>query len=323
MRRLSLALVACCVAAALHGQDGLSVAQALYGEARYEEALKAFDALKTAGGQAAPTVLTVEQGRAFCLLALDRRAEADRSIEAILGLDPFYKPPADDTPPKIRTAFREVRRRALGGVLQQLYQQAKAAYERKAYAEAAAGFSQVTTLLDDEDLVLDDGPRGDMRLVARAFEDLAKATSAPPPAAPPAAAPPSAPADGGRPASEPARGAVPPAAGAAGAAAAGKAAAAPIYDALAKDVTPPVAQRTDVPIPNAIRNMLPNGEVVVEVVVSATGAIETATARVSPDPLLGATVARAALDWRYRPATRQGAPVRYRMSVKVVVARQP
>jgi hypothetical protein len=32
-------------------------------------------------------------------------------------------------------------------------------------------------------------------------------------------------------------------------------------------------------------------------------------------------VARAAMDWRYRPASRAGQPVRYRMMIKVVVSR--
>jgi len=61
--------------------------------------------------------------------------------------------------------------------------------------------------------------------------------------------------------------------------------------------------------------------VIVDLVVAPSGVVESAIARQAPDPVLGAIVARAVLDWRYRPATRAGAPVRYRMMVKVVVAR--
>jgi len=165
MRTLAVLLAACCLAAPLGAQDGLSAAQALYADARYEDALKAFDALKAAGGQAPRTALAIEQGRALCLLALDRGADAQQAIETMLRLDPSFKPAEDDTPPKIRAVFRDVRRRALAGVLQEVYGRAKLAYERKAYDEAVAGFGQVLVLLDDPDLVLDAGPRADMRLV--------------------------------------------------------------------------------------------------------------------------------------------------------------
>ncbi len=157
---MAVLLAVWCLAAPLGAQDGLSAAQALYADARYEDALKAFDALKAAGGQApARTALAIEQGRALCLLALDRGADAQQAIETILHLDPSFKPTEDDTSPKIRTVFRDVRRRALAGVLQEVYERAKQAYERKAYDEAVVGFGQVLALLDDPDLVLDAGPR--------------------------------------------------------------------------------------------------------------------------------------------------------------------
>jgi TonB family protein len=319
MRTMTLVLAAWCLAASAQGQDAMSAAQALYAAAQYDEALKAFDGLKAAGGQAPRAVLAIEQGRAFCLLALDRRADAERAIESILGLDPFFKPTDDDTPPKIRTAFRDVRRKTLAGVLQQLYQRAKAAYDRKAYDEAVAGFGQVLALLDDPDLVLDASPRADMRLVANAFADLARVASAPPPAPAPPAAPTGGAGTDPTPAGEPPAPASPTAQPTA-AASQKTAEPTPIYDAASKDVTAPVAQRTDVPIADAIRRALPPGDVVVEVVVSATGAVESAIARQSADSMLGAVVARAVLQWRYRPATRAGTPVRYRMLVKVVVS---
>jgi TonB family protein len=325
MRMLVVLLTVCSLAAPARGQDALSAAQAFYAAAQYEEALKAFDAAKNAGGREPRAALAIEQGRAFCLLALDRRADAEKAIETILGLDPFFKPAEDDTPPKIRTAFREVRRRALAGVLQQVYAGAKAAYERKAYDEAAAGFGQVLSLLEDPDLVLDAGPRSDMKLVAKAFEDLAKAASTPP--ANPAASPAPAGGAGDRPpaAGAPAVPGVSPSApgGSTPAQAAQQktAAAGPLYDAASKDVTAPVPQRTDVPIPESIRRSLPGGDVVVEAVVSTSGTVESAVVRQSPDSVLGALVARAVLDWRYRPAMKAGAPVRYRIMVKIVVAK--
>ena len=314
MKTMAALLIAWCLAAPLGAQDGLSAAQALYADARYEEALKAFDALKAAGGQPPRTALAIEQGRAFCLLALDRGADAQQAIETVLHLDPFFKPAEDDTSPKIRGVFRDVRRRALAGVLQEVYARAKQAYERKAYDEAVVGFGQVLALLDDPDLVLDAGPRADMRLVANAFEDLAKAASTPPPSTPPAGSP--APA-GAAAADAPAMpGGVPAPTGTRGGTSTE-----PLYDASAKDVTAPVPERTDFRIPDSLRRSLPTGDVVVELVVSAAGAVESVTVRQSPDAVFAALVARAAMDWRYRPASKAGKPVRYRMMTKVVVSK--
>ena len=313
MRTLAALLAVWCLAAPLGAQDALSAAQALYADARYEDALKAFDALKAAGGQPPRTALAVEHGRALCLLALDRGADAEQAIEAMLRLDPSFKPKEDDTSPKIRAVFRDVRRRALAGVLQEVYERAKLAYGRKAYEEAVAGFGQVLALLDDPDLVLDAGPKADMRLVAKAFEDLAKAASAPPPVTPPSGTPPPVGAGG-------AEAAAPPG-GAAAAGTRGGAAADPLYDGASKDVTAPVPERTDVRIPDSLKRSLPTGDVVVELIVSATGTVESVTVRQSPDAVFGALVARAVMDWRYRPASRAGKPVRYRLMTKVVVSR--
>jgi TonB family protein len=318
MRTIAVLLTACCLAAPLGAQDRLSAAQALYADARYEDALKAFDALKAAGGEPPRTTLAIEQGRALCLLALDRGADAQQAIETMLHLDPSFKPKEDDTSPKIRAVFRDVRRRALAGVLQEVYERAKQAYERKAYDEAVAGFGLVLALLDDPDLTLDAGPRADMRLVAKAFEDLSKAASPAPPTGPPSAPPAGSPAPGGATAADaPAttRGGTLPAG------ARGGASTEPLYDAASKDVTAPVPQRTDVRIPDSLRRFLSTGDVVVELVVSATGTVESATVRQSPDAAFGAVVARAVMDWRYSPASRAGKPVRYRLMTKVVLSR--
>lgn len=318
MTALVLILAASCLSQSQPSQDALAAAQALYADARYDEALKAFDALKAAGTSASRTAVVIEQGRAYCLLALDRKADADEAIETIVRLDPSFKPAEEDTPPKIRAAFTEVRRRALAGVLLQRYQDAKTAYDRKAYKDAAAGFGQVLALLDDADLVIEAGPRNDMRLVASAFLDLANAAGSASPSPQPAGAgaQPAAATDrtatqGSQPAPSHGADAPPDQAAAAG----------PLYDASATEVTPPVAQRTDVRIPDELRRGLPTSDVIAEVVVSAKGTVESVTVRQSTNSVLSALVSRAAKDWRYRPATKAGVPVRYRMMVKLVVSR--
>jgi hypothetical protein len=315
--RLPLLLVLLLLAAPAIGQDRLAAAQALYSAAQYDEALKAFDSLKALPNATPKTLVALEQGRAFCLLALDRRQEAEAAFEAIVGADPFYKLPDDDAPPKIRTAFRDVRRRMLPGLLQQTYDRSKSAYDRKAYDEAVTGFGLVLSLLEDPDLVLEAGPRGDMRLIARAFTDLSKVAAVPAAPGPPANNPPAAadgvPADAGKPPSSPGAGTT------AGGTPPKGTSAAPLYDASAKDVTAPVPVRTDVLVPLSMRRALPPGEAIVEVVISETGRVETATTRQAANPVVGALASSAALDWRYKPATKAGKPVRYRLMAKVVI----
>jgi tetratricopeptide (TPR) repeat protein len=298
-----VAFVALTLALPVQGPGGLSAAQALYAAAQYEDAIRAFDALKAGGDLAPGAALPIEQGRALCLLALDRKADAQRAIEAILELDPFFQPAEEDAAPKIRAAFREVRRRVLPAAVQLLYSRAKQAYDRKAFDEADAGFTRVLALLDDPDLTLESGARADMRLVAKAFGDLARAAAAPPPAPVVPASPPAA-------------------AGTAQPAAASPAAdpAASIYGVSSPDVSAPVPLRTDVNIPSSLRPVGVTREVIIEVVISAAGTIESATVRQSPESVYNAFVTRSAMDWRYKPARKAGVAVRYRMLVKVLIA---
>src|SRR5438067_2082667 len=63
---------------------------------------------------------------------------------------------------------------------------AKAAYERKEWAAAASGFSQVLVTIADRDLVADAGrpPLSDIRTLASGFEELSAKAAAPPPPPP-------------------------------------------------------------------------------------------------------------------------------------------
>jgi tetratricopeptide (TPR) repeat protein len=165
------------LALAAQGLDALATAQNLYAGARYEEALGAFDAMKSHGPLTPGTALAVEQGRAYCLLALDRKADAQAAIAAVVDLDPFFVPGENDTAPKIRDAFRDARRRVLSDALDHLYTRAKSAYDSGNLADAAIGFSRVLALLDDPDLTLDAGPRADTRLTATRFLRLTQSAN--------------------------------------------------------------------------------------------------------------------------------------------------
>src|SRR5439155_20551105 len=96
-----------------------------------------------ASGQRSEDRRFIDQHRAFCLLALGRTAEAERAIEAVVELAPAFRPSDADASPRVRIAFRDVRRRMLPAIIQQKYAEAKAAYDRNDSAAAGSGFKQV------------------------------------------------------------------------------------------------------------------------------------------------------------------------------------
>ena len=299
-------------------QQDFAAAKDLYTAAKYEDALAVLDRLKEAKPASPDAALGVEQYRAMCLLALDRRAEAEQAIETIADLDPFFQPAEDDAAPWVRAAFRETRRKVLPAALQRLYGHAKDAYNKKDMAEAVVAFGRVLKILDDPDLALDKAAQGDMKMVAQGFIDLALAatTQAPPvqPPPPPSPAPPSTPATGGTDA-----GPVPAAKAPEGGPAPD---APPVYDASSPDVTPPLPIRRDVPQWNSGLALPAGTTVIVEVIVRETGTIESAVVRQSAGKFYDERVAQAARNWRYRPAVKAGQPVRYRLLVKVVFGSQ-
>src|SRR5438477_352003 len=94
--------------------------------------------------------------------------------------------------PRVRLAFRDVRRRILPGIIQQKYADAKAAFDRKDNAIARNGFRQVLELLNDADLatVSNRAPLSEIRTLASGFRDLGTGSAQPAaPAARPVVAP--------------------------------------------------------------------------------------------------------------------------------------
>ena len=166
------------------GQDSLDPVRNLYASAEYEEALTAIGRLKSTGDLAG--VVEIDRYRALCLIALGRSAEADRAIETTVTLDPLYQPAAADASPRVRAAFAAVRQRVLPTVVRGLYANAKAAYVREAFAEAADGLDKTVRVIDS--LEGSHQELGDLRTLASGFRDLSKAAlakpSVPPPPAP-------------------------------------------------------------------------------------------------------------------------------------------
>ena len=292
-----VAIISVLMAGAASAQDSVNIARDLYAAAAYEDALVVLDRLR-AGDRAEDDSRTIEQYRAFCLLALERVQEAEQAIEGIIAAQPLYFPSPSDVSPRVRSRFAEVRRRVLPGIVQQKYGRAKAAYDRKDFVTAEAAFKQVLDLLADPDLgaAADQPPLADLRTVTVGFHDLSAAAAAPPP--PPPLPPPPPP---------------PPPPVVAPAPVVPK-----IYGAADTKVVPPVAINNQ-PLPQYLRDGFPGTRGVLEVVVNERGDVESAVMRVSVKSTYDSLAVTAAKSWHYRAATLDGVPVKFRKLIQITL----
>jgi hypothetical protein len=279
---------------AASGQDSVTTARDLYAAAAYEDALAVLNRLRSQD-RSGDEHRTIEQYRAFCLLALGRTHEAEQAIEGIVAAEPLYFPSPADVSPRVRGAFTDVRRRMLPSIAQQKYAQAKAAYDRKEFQAAQAGFKQVLDVLADPDLaaVANQSPLADLRTLTVGFHDLSTAAAVPPPAPPPPLPPP--------PQAEPAPAPAP--------------ATAKIYSAADTAVVPPIVIKQL--LPAYPRDNFPTNRGVLEIVIDEHGDVESATMRTPVKPTYDGVAVAAAKGWRYTPATLNGVPVRYRKLIQI------
>jgi len=312
VRRSSLfaIILALAVSTSAAASDELARAKDLYRAASYDEALTVLDqiAAQTSG----PALAELNDYRLFCLIALDRKADARVAIESMVNADPFYQLNADQAAPRVRTMFKDIRQSLLPAILQREYATAKAAFDRQE-PEASAQFDRVLKLLDDP-LVAQTPALTDLRTVATGFRDLSRARvpkPSPPPAAPvvaetetpvstPAATPNSTPASPQR---------------AAAAARSGPA----VYRDGDPEVVPPVALKQGMPqlvVPQGTRPW--QSEAIVEVTIDESGDVVNAVLRKSLHPNYDAQIIKAALAWKYEPARKGGVGVRF---VKMVAIR--
>jgi len=276
-------------AASVQAQDGeLAAARDLYASAAYDDALAVLNRLRSSDHPPSQS-RAIEQYRAFCLLALGRAADAEQAIEAVVTAEPSYNPSDSDASPRVRSAFTTVRRRMLPVIIQQKYGQAKAAFDRKEFAAAADGFGQVLAALEDQDVAAEakQPPLSDLRMLVLGFAELSARAATPPPPPPPvqvAAPPPSPPAPR-------------------------------IYTAADSNVVPP----------GTISQVLPSfpGQAVVpragmlDVVIDEAGTVESAVMRTSVTSTYDALVVAATNSWRFKPATVNGTPVKFRKIVQI------
>jgi TonB family protein len=298
-RWLQSSFVACVVATgtltivpnALAQKNSLGAARDLYVAAAYDDALSILNGLRASERREEKGL--VEQYRAFCLLALGRATEADSAIEAAVTAAPFTQPSESEVSPRVRSAFREVRRRVLPALIERQYTDAKAAFDRKD-ATAAEGFTQVLALIADPDLqsIANQPPLSQLRVMATDFLVLSRPKASPPPLLPRSVQP-----------------------------SASRQTAAPavrdpsqIYGPDDAGVLPPGPVRQSFAPMAEVFSLRPGA---VEIIVDETGTVIAVTTKVSVNAVYDRLALATAKSWRYRPAMLNGVAVKFRMIVSL------
>jgi soluble cytochrome b562 len=261
-------------------QDLLANARTQYQAAAYDEALTTLQQLAAnKAALSATDARDVEEYRFLCLLALGRKDEARTAMGVVVKSDPLYTLDAAATPPRVVTAFTEVRRELLPQIATQLYAESKAAYDKKETADARSGFEQLMQMLADPDM---QGKLADLGTLAKGFLDLS-ATAAAPVAAAPTAAP-----------------------------------VEPVSKA-AVVVPPVAVLQKVPPIPSNLLRMTQLKAGVLELMIDETGKVEDARFTSPIHPVYDGMVTSAAKGWKYQPATADGKPIKYRKTIRIAV----
>jgi TonB family protein len=309
MKRFLIGLACISLAGTAAAQDPLSAARDLYASASYEEALVMLTGLRDRGAAAA-MVEQVDQYRAFCLFALGRGAEAQKVAESLISKNPMLQLDRAEASPRISAMFSDVRKTLLPGLVREHYKTARAAIDIKDFASAEPEFVQLKAMLEEADrLKISDPTLSDMRLLVDGFLDLTRssqasaAKAAPPqvPQAPPvaAAAADATPEPQTPPATRPA-----------------------VYDISASDVSAPVVVAQSVPpIPLSLRSFMSEGRttLMLDIQIDERGQVERASVRNSRYPTYDEILLQAARNWRYRPAVKDGTPVKYLRTIFIAL----
>lgn len=310
-------LGAWCVAlgATAIAQDSLATVRDLYASAAYEDALSVLGRMPESP-RSSDESRSIEQYRAFCLLALGRSAEAEHAIATVVEGQPSYRPDGDMSP-RVRAAFNDVRKKLLPTIIQQRYSDAKGAFDRREFMAASQGFQQVLDLMNDPDVaaVLAQPPLSDMRVLAKGFHDLSVSATVPPPL-------PSSPVSSPQPKNATAEVAASVGGPSATAAPAPvRAPAAPaIYVSGDTRVIPPVVLHQELPAFPGVITIGKQG--ILEVIIDENGLVESAVMRMPVSPNYDALAIAATKTWRYKPAVANGVPVKFRKAVQITVRAQ-
>jgi TonB family protein len=277
--------------------DDFSAAKTLYASGAYEEALTRLSGVNDPA--------EADQVRALCLMALGRTSEAEKALEALVTRKPLFKMSEAEVSPRLVTMFRDVRKRILPQAIRDLYARAKASYEKKQLDAAATQFTDLMAILNDEDLAREIGTMSDMKMLTEGFLKVAQAeldavrkaeaakvaASQPPPVTPPPPAPP------------------PPLVR-------------EFFTDADKDVTPPVEISRPMPEYRPLAGAAGRFEYqgVLRLVIDEKGKVADVALVQGVAPQYDAQLLAAARTWTYKPAMRNGKPVKFQKLMRVVLS---
>ena len=330
-------IVLVAAATGLGAQDQLRAAKDLYASAAYEDALTTLSRMD--GGVTAPEIARqVDQYRAFCLYALGRTLEAESVAESMIRKEPLARLDSGDASPRLEQMFADVRRRLLPSLVRERFKTARSLLDQKRFDAAEPPLTEARLMIvEAEKLGVKDDGLGDLSVLVDGFLQLirfefeqrtssqlaaavasigaAVPTIVPPPIVPPRTAPAAslpvatapAPASAAPPASQsqPLPTVSTPR----------------VYSGDDEGVSPPVALDQRMPamtldIRQVIRALHTSG--VVEVLIDETGRVVDATIRQSLNSTFDSLVLRSARSWKYKPAMKDGVPVRFVKTILLV-----
>ena len=324
------AVVAIACAVLPRAQDPLSAAKDLYASAAYEDALSTLSRIE---GDAAPPEVSrqIEEYRAFCLYALGRTREAESVAEAMIRKQPLGRLDAADASPRLESMFSDVRKRLLPSLIREQFRAARAAIDQKSFSAAEPQLAEAKAMiLEAGKLGVKDDGLGDLTVLVDGFLELIQTTAerrpapqpeaivasntaaAPAPSRTSALAPPSAPARQQAAASQTLVPASRPAAAAESATA---------YTIDDEGVTPPITiQQRMPPMPPQLQAIARavHARGLLDLVIDETGRVVDARIRQSLNASFDPLVLRSARDWKYRPAVKDGVPVRFLKTILLV-----
>lgn len=313
MKTTGIVVIAMAMAWPAAGQDELAAARELYASASYEEALTALAAV--AAGAPPEVAVQAHQYRAFSLLALGRTAEAEQVAETSIRLNPLARLNEAETSPRIASMFTAVRRRVLPVLVRAEYRTARAAIDRQDLKAAEPHLALASRLIAEvRSMGETDDTLSDLGLVIDGFLGLSRAAAPPP--APAAAETLSAPAAGT------AAGAGPPASmqGPAPMAAVAGVHSGPATNRL---VLPVVVRQPAPELPLSLAQLMTGTgrrNLILTVVINERGDVDDVEVVQPVQPAYDSVAVRAARLWKYRPATFDGTPVKYRKTVSFELA---
>jgi hypothetical protein len=290
---LVIGIVLAAAGAGLEGQDLLSAARDLYASAAYEDALSTLSGIDS--GATASEMRQADEYRAFCLYALGRTREAELIAESMVRKEPLARL-GGDASPRLETMFADVRRRLLPSLIRDRFRIARSAIDQKSFGAAEAPLTEARLMIvEAEKLGVTDGGLMDLSVLVDGFLQLIHAA----PAAPSRAVSTPAQSDSG-----PISAVRPPQTGSGPR----------IYSVADADVSPPIALEQRIPAMTTEMQLITKvlrTSGLLDIVIDETGRVVNATIRQSLNTSFDALIVQSARRWKYRPAMKDGRPVRY------------